>query len=420
MDRPAVSIVLPFHGTPEEARRAVDALLAIDRGPGDEIVVVDNSGSGAVAARDGVRVIVASDEHSAYYARNVGSQEARNAWLLFVDGDCRPRADILDRYFDAAIADDVGAVVGEVVGVPEQQELTARYARSRGHLGQRVHFEWPFRPWGVTANLLVRRDAWASVGGFLEGIRSTGDAEFSWRLQDAGWRLDFRPAAEVEHYHRERISRLIRQGARYGAGRAWVIRRYPGSIPPPKLLRPVGRSLLGIVVWTATGRFERAIFKGLDGIFVTSEWFAFRLSNTPPVFRRNAGAAPVGLVAERFPAAGDPAVSGALELQPACIEAAWRPIRVDRDASRGLPIAWGEDDGDLRRLRAALGLALRHPVRVASYVLARRRDGAPPLLAIAAPARRLAEAGVRRLRAADAEAAMRTAAIARLAGVPVD
>jgi GT2 family glycosyltransferase len=387
-----VSVVLPFHGTPEEAGRALDALVAIDRTPEDELIVVDNSSAGIVPARAGVRVVPADAEHSAYYARNIGSAAATNAWLLFVDADCRPRVDILARYFDAPAADSVGALIGEVVGVGEQDALVARYARARGHLGQLAHWTFPFRPWGVTANLLVRREAWASVGGFHEGIRSAGDTEFSWRIQDAGWKLDYRPDAVVEHWHRDSVRRLARQGARYGAGRAWVMRRYPGSLPKPLLLRPVGRSVAGIVVWTATGQFERALFKALDAVFVTGEWVAFRLSNTPPVSRSAQAGTPIGLVAGAFPASDDPAaVDRARDVPGAPIEAAARPVRVDRESARGLPIRWAEDDGTLRRLAAMAWLARTRPAAVARYVTGRRTRGHPPLAEVAARARRLAD-----------------------------
>lgn len=408
---------MPFHGSTDQAARAVQALLDIDRLPGDELIVVDNSGTGAVAPADGVRVVVAHDEQSAYYARNVGAELAANEWLLFVDADCRPRADILERYLAVEPGAEIGAVIGEVVGVAEQDQLTARYARSRGHLGQRVHWEGPFRPWGVTANLLVRRKAWASVGGFHEGIRSAGDTEFSWRLQDAGWKLAYRPEAEVEHWHRESVSRLVRQAARYGAGRAWVVRRYPRSVPEPRLARPLARSALGIVVWTLTGRFERAAFKALDATFVTSEWFAYRLSNTSRVFRRPQRGATVGLVAGAFPAAGDPAVAGAREQRPACIDAASRPVRVDRAAARTLPIAWVEDDGTLRRLGAVASLAVRRPLPVARYLTRRRRSEAPLLRDVSTRALRMADAGVREVRPLVPEARREAEAIATLLGL---
>ena len=283
MDRPPVSVVLPFHGSPEDARETLDALARLRLRPDDEVVVVDNTGRGVVPAGDGVTVVDAPREPSSYYARNEGAAAARHEWLLFLDADCVPSPDLADRYFGAGVPDgQCGAVVGEVEGVPDQPSLVAQYARSRGHLGQRMHFESAFRPWGVTANLLVRKSAWASIGGFQEGVRSGGDTEFSWRLQDAGWTLTYRPEAVVAHAHRESVKALARQAARYAAGRRWVMSRYPGSFVRPTIARDLVRCAAGIVVWAVALQPRRALFKALDAVYVGARWPAFFLSNTPP------------------------------------------------------------------------------------------------------------------------------------------
>jgi GT2 family glycosyltransferase len=417
--RPPVAIVLPFHGTVAEADSAVDALLAIERLPGDELVVVDNSGAGAVKPREGVRVMPADDERSSYYARNVGAQTVTNEWILFVDGDCRPHPDILGRYFDEQPADEVGAVVGEVVGAPGQDALVSRYARSRGHLGQLAHWNSSFRPWGITANLLVRRAAWASVGGFQEGVRSSGDTEFSWRLQDAGWRLAYRPAAVVEHHHRESVRKLARQAARYGAGQGWVLRRYPGSITLRPLVQDLARCAAGIVAWTLTGRFERAAFKALDAVYVTSEWAARRLSNVPAPVRVPAAGSSAG-VAGVFPALDDPDGTARVRaLDVAAVEAVTRPLRVDRVAARSLDVAWADDDGTLRRLGAILWLATHRPLRVLRYVL-RGRGDRRPLAEIAPRARRLAALRAARLHPVTAGDTRDADALGFVLGLPVE
>ena len=54
----------------------------------------------------------------------------------------------------------------------------------------------------VTANVLVRREAWAAVGGFAEGTRSGADADFCWRLADAGWELEYRDGASLDSLNR--------------------------------------------------------------------------------------------------------------------------------------------------------------------------------------------------------------------------
>ena len=63
------------------------------------------------------------------------------------------------------------------------------------------------------------------------GIRSGGDVDFCWRLQRAGWTLEQRPEARVEHHHREDLASFLAMVARYGAGSRWLNERHPGAAP---------------------------------------------------------------------------------------------------------------------------------------------------------------------------------------------
>jgi GT2 family glycosyltransferase len=266
-ERPAVSVVLPFHGSAREGSDAVAALCALRPRSKDELIVVDNTPQGAVSnGHAAIDVLPAPARQSSYHARNHGAERARNEWLLFVDADCRVPPSLLDDYFRAGpIADDVGAVAGAVVGDPDQTALVARYSRSRRHLDQADHLrEDP--PYAITANLLVRRSVWSSVEGFAEDVRSGGDSDFSWRLQRAGWRLEYRHEAVVEHHHRESVRALARQHLRYGAGWRWLGR------PRPRIARDLVRAVGGALVWAATARWERAAFKALDGVVVLAGW----------------------------------------------------------------------------------------------------------------------------------------------------
>jgi GT2 family glycosyltransferase len=284
--RPAVSVILPFHGSPAEGAEALAALGALRLRPADELILVDNTPAGAVSNghQEQTAVLAAPARQSSYHARNRGAERARNDWLLFVDADCRLPPSLLDDYFRAGpVPEGVGAVAGAVVGDPDQDALAARYARSRRHLDQADHLrEDP--PYAITANLLVRRDAWSAVGGFAEGVRSGGDTDFSWRLQDAGWRLAYRHEALVEHRHRESVRALARQHVRYGAGWRWLGR------PRPRIAGELVRAAGGAAAWTATLHWERAAFKALDGVVVLAGWAGWWWPNE----RRATGAASDG------------------------------------------------------------------------------------------------------------------------------
>ncbi|HZU40888.1 MAG TPA: glycosyltransferase family 2 protein, partial [Solirubrobacteraceae bacterium] len=242
MSRPSVSVIMPFAGDEAAAREALAVLGSLQTAPGDELILADNSGTvPAQEAGGAVRVVRAVAERSPAHARNVGAEGALGEWLLFLDADCRAPADLLSRYFARPVNGEVGALAGEVRAAGEARTLAGRYGARRAFLSQRAHLAHPYRPRAVAANLLVRREAFEATGGFYEGLRAAEDTDFSWRLQEAGWRLELRSEAAVEHRYRARVGELRRQWRGYAAGRAWLARRYEGFRPEPALRRGVRR-----------------------------------------------------------------------------------------------------------------------------------------------------------------------------------
>ena len=256
MSRPAVSVVMPFAGSRADASRALDALLALDTDAADELILSDNSG--VVPERDGVRVVPAAAERSPSHARNVGAEHATRDWVLFLDADCRAEPGLLANYFAEPVEEDVGALAGEVIASADGATVAARYGAARNFLGQDAHLGHPYLPRAVAANLLVRRLAFEQVGGFYEGVRAAEDTDFSWRLQRAGWVLEARPRARVEHHYRTSVDALRRQWRAYAAGRAWLGRRYEDFEPEPALRRAGGRALRRGGTGGSRGQLPRA------------------------------------------------------------------------------------------------------------------------------------------------------------------
>jgi GT2 family glycosyltransferase len=61
-----------------------------------------------------------------------------------------------------------------------------------------------FLPRALTANLGVRREAYEAIEGFNEEHDyGAPDTDFCWRLQLAGFRLDYLPEATVHYRHRD-------------------------------------------------------------------------------------------------------------------------------------------------------------------------------------------------------------------------
>ncbi len=444
MSRPSISVVMPFAGDASAARAAAVALLALEISPRDELILADNSGIAPDVK--GVKVVQAAAERSPAHARNSGASLARGEWILFLDADCVALPGLLDEYFATPVEADVGALAGEVVPAPAGATLAARYATERSFLGQQAHLSHPYLPRAVAANLMVRRAAFEQVGGFLEGVRAAEDTDFSWRLQRAGWRLELRPQAAVEHSYRVTLGELRRQWRGYAAGRAWLARRYGAFTPEPAVRRafsrglrrlgrrpggprpggPPGQDSAPAAAPHRLTRLERGRYLAVDALLAAEELGGFALSNRPAGAARAFRPAKVVLVADRFPARGDPLADFAGTLDGARIEAASRPESVELELTRSLNIAYREDDGAGARARALAILVARHPVRALRDLMGARGAQLGPrprvhLAALAPVALRIQRDRHARLHALGGEPARQIAArLAALTGRPFD
>ncbi len=287
MARPNVSVIVPFRGSAAELAAAAGRLGQIKFHEDDELIIVWNSPDEIPQFQSSLpqlRILPAVAEASSYYARNVGVRSSRNSWLLFIDGDCRPSAEILDSYFADSDPSDAGIVAGKIDAVPGDT-VVERYAISREHLDQRKTLAAEPLSYGQTANLLVARSAWDAVGGFAEGINSAGDADFCWRAQRAGVKLRYEPSAVVLHRHRQTVGDLWTQHVKYGRGGHWLASRHRGICPkgPPIVLglRAAGRLPLTVV----RGNPERITFAFLDLVSWAGLCVGWFCSNAAPVIQ---------------------------------------------------------------------------------------------------------------------------------------
>ena len=100
------------------------------------------------------------------------------------------------------------------------------------------------------AALVARVEALRTVGGFDTSLRFGEDVDLVWRLDDAGWRVRFEPAARVLHSSRASWVELFHQRVGYGSSAGPLARRHPRKLAP---LRMSAWSLLAWFV-TAAGR----------------------------------------------------------------------------------------------------------------------------------------------------------------------
>jgi mycofactocin glycosyltransferase len=248
--RPSVDVVVPFHGSARALAELFDRLAGLALQPDDTVTIVDNTRTRGprAAAPAPLRILRAPERQSSYYARNRGAAAGRQPWLVFIDADVTPRADLLDRYLavepDPRTAVLAGAVREVRPATGRRESLAGRYAQAR-RITDQANTLQQARPYAKTANCAVRREAFEHVSGFVDDIRSGGDADLCFRLADAGWALETRGDAVVDHHARRRLVDLLGQRARHGSGAEWLSARYPGFIGPRRPAAEVARGFLG-------------------------------------------------------------------------------------------------------------------------------------------------------------------------------
>lgn len=243
--RPAVDVVLPFKGSDADIERVAERLAGLTTTPGDTLTIADNRPGATDSSRGLVTILGAGALQTSYHARNQAAAIGSAPWLVFVDADVHPPADLLDRYFERPPAATTAVLAGAVIDEEPEQPATAasRFAYLKSSMSQEVTLADEAWPFAQTANAAVRRAAFEQVGGFEESVRSGGDADLCFRLRAAGWGLETRPEAAVTHRNRATIPRMLAQRARHGAGAGWLAERWPGVQPR--------RHWPGLAYWSA-------------------------------------------------------------------------------------------------------------------------------------------------------------------------
>lgn len=283
-----MDVVVPFRGPPAQLQDLQARLERLELEPGDTLVVVDNTPEPAGSGDGRVTVIQDSGLATPGFARNRGAAAGSAEWLLFLDADVVPPPDLLDRYFDPPPRERSGLVAGGMADepVPPGGRAAARYAYLRELMSQEDSFQ--FGDWGFpkAANAACRRAAFEAVGGFREELRAGEDADFTYRLRNAGWEVERRESATVVHRSRQTVRGFVVQKALHGSGGAWLARHYPGVFPARRRPGLVWWGLRTAVKGLASAARSRDRDKAIWAVFEPLEHIAFEFGRSLPNERR--------------------------------------------------------------------------------------------------------------------------------------
>jgi glycosyltransferase involved in cell wall biosynthesis len=214
-DPPTISVVVPvLNGMPWIEHQLL--ALSTQDVPGEwEVVVADNgSEDGTLSCvqrwcdRDSrFHLLDASARRGAAAARNLAVLSARGSLLAFCDADDVVRPGWVAAMGAALVDADVVAGAFDFGALDGAHGLPPVPAATR-QLG--------FLPFGLSANLAVRREVFETVHGFDEDLSPEEDVDLCWRLQLAAYRFAVTGAAVVEKRERDAGMPTFRAAWAYG------------------------------------------------------------------------------------------------------------------------------------------------------------------------------------------------------------
>jgi GT2 family glycosyltransferase len=203
-DRRPVSVVVPTYRRDSVLIATIGHLLELDPAPA-EILVVDQTERHQEAVEQALRDwqaagairLVRLVEPSITRAMNRGLCEAGQNFVLFVDDDIVPEPGLLEMHWRALESTGAALVAGRVIQPwHEGKDLSKRGG---------FHFASMQAGWTrefMGCNFTVRREIALKLGGFDEQFVSVAynfEAEFAYRLGEAGHRIFYEPAACIHH-----------------------------------------------------------------------------------------------------------------------------------------------------------------------------------------------------------------------------
>lgn len=193
----SVSVIVPARNARATLPRTLERLAAQEGIGRCEVIVVDDGstdGTGELARGSRLLPVVLSGAgEGPSAARNLGAAHATGDLLVFLDADCWPVGNWLER----GVAAMRGADLVQGAVSPPPDAIVGPFDRTL----------WVQRAHGLyeSANLFVRRELFERIGGFESwlrpgyGIELGEDVLFGWRARRLGARTEFCAQALVHH-----------------------------------------------------------------------------------------------------------------------------------------------------------------------------------------------------------------------------
>lgn len=300
-------MIVPIYNGAQTIDAQISALEAQQQAPDFEVILVDNGSTDNTLdllrarriANSNLRIVSATDESGASYARNVGVGHAASRHLMFCDAD-----DIVSETWVAQ-----GWRNFEVVDAwsgPCDALESCEFDKGREAVLRMIHdsprWEPPFirkempSPTLQGGNFGMSKAAFLALGGFDQSLpASFEDLDLAYRAREHGIEIRFAPTTRIAYRRRSTARSIATRQVRMARGHTLVACRHDAwaSLPYPSWGTAILR-LIGAVVRMPFRRARRRDWEGLRGraLFtygLTSGVFQYRYLHLRPSVRLGVG-----------------------------------------------------------------------------------------------------------------------------------
>lgn len=227
---PKVSVVVASYNGERTLKACLDSLGKLDY-PDYEVILVDDGSTDATQQLatqfPKIRYFRHSTNLGLSVARNTGIAAATGEVVAFTDSDCRADEDWLYYLVGDLLGSEFDGVGGPNLLPPEDSAVASAVMVSPGGpahvmLNDREAEHIP------GCNMAFYKSALVEINGFDPIFTKAGDdVDICWRLQQAGMKIGFSPAAFVWHYRRSTMGAYLKQQRGYGEAEALLVRKHP-------------------------------------------------------------------------------------------------------------------------------------------------------------------------------------------------
>jgi glycosyltransferase involved in cell wall biosynthesis len=294
---PDVSVIIPLHTDGPRFRRCLESIMTMPSKTIFEVVVVTDRATFGLPS-EVISVTTRSPRTtSPAVKRDRAFDVARGRILAFIDDDAYPRPDWLDSAAETLKDEAIHAVGGPGLTPPDstwRERLGGAVYESilgSGPLRHRFVAVQPARDSDdlPAYNLLIRREALATIGGWSSTFYGGEDTKVCHELVTAGFRLRYDPRVVVYHHRRPVLRAHLQQVANVGRHRGFFVRRYPRTsfrLPyfAPTLATLVAVPACALLIRAIPHRNKKLILSGAAGWLFLSATVARRLGPAALLF----------------------------------------------------------------------------------------------------------------------------------------